>query len=101
MNTIVISPSGKTLLIDSGKNGQGSRIKAIMKKAGVARIDHFVNTYYHEDHYGGIDDLANDSEIKIGAVYDRGDKEFIPASKRNGKTYKDYQNAVGKREVPI
>lgn len=93
--TLVISPSGKTLLIDSGKNGHGSRIKAVMNKVGVSRIDHFVNTHYHEDHYGGIDDLSNDSEITIGQAYDRGDKAFIPASKRNGKTYKDYQDAVG------
>ena len=56
--TLVISPSGKTLLIDSGKNGHGSRIKAVMQKAGISRIDHFVSTHYHEDHYGGIDDLS-------------------------------------------
>ncbi|MFC1577638.1 lamin tail domain-containing protein [Thermodesulfobacteriota bacterium] len=95
--TLIISPSGKTLLIDSGKNGHGSRIKAVMQDVGVSRIDYFVCTHYHEDHYGGIDDLANDSEITIGEVYDRGDKDFIPASKRNGKTYKDYQSAVGNR----
>ena len=68
-----------------------------MDKAGVSRIDYFVCTHYHEDHYGGIDDLANDSGITIGNAYDRGDKDFIPASKRNGKTYKDYQDAVGNR----
>ena len=95
--TLIISPNGNTLLIDSGKNGHGTRIKSIMQQAGVSRIDHFVSTHYHEDHYGGIDDLANDSEITIGEVYDRGDKNFIPATKRNGKTYKDYQNAVGSR----
>jgi beta-lactamase superfamily II metal-dependent hydrolase len=94
--TLLISPSGNTLLIDSGKNGQGSRIKAVMQQAGVSKIDHFVSTHYHEDHYGGIDDLANDSEITIGEVYDRGDKAFIDQDRLESDTYKDYHNSVGK-----
>ena len=53
--TLFVSPSGNTLLVDSGKNGHGSRIKAVMDLAGVSQIDHFVNTHYHEDHYVGIE----------------------------------------------
>ena len=79
--TLFISPSGQTLLVDSGKNGHGSRIKAVMQQAGVARIDHFVDTHYHEDHYGGIDDLALDDEITIGSTYDRGDKAYLGQDK--------------------
>jgi beta-lactamase superfamily II metal-dependent hydrolase len=94
--TLIISPSGNTLLIDSGKNGHGSRVKAVMQQAGVSKIDHFVCTHYHEDHYGGIDDLANDTEITIGKVYDRGDKPFIHEDTLKTDTYKDYHDAVGK-----
>ena len=92
---LIVSPGGHTLLIDSGKNGHGSRIKKIMQQAGLSRIDYFVSTHYHEDHYGGIDDLANDAEITIGKIFDRGDKDFIPASKRNSPSFKDYQDAGG------
>jgi len=56
---LVVMPNGKTLLIDSGKNGHGSRIKAVMDLAGVTHIDAFVNSHYHEDHFGGIDDLVD------------------------------------------
>lgn len=59
--TLFISPSGKSLLVDSGKNGHGARIKKVMDKAGIARVDYFVCTHYHEDHYGGIDDLVLES----------------------------------------
>ena len=52
-------PNGKTLLIDSGKNGHGPRIQAVMQQAGVTQIDAFVNSHYHEDHFGGIDDLVD------------------------------------------
>ncbi|MCP3872679.1 MAG: MBL fold metallo-hydrolase, partial [Desulfobacteraceae bacterium] len=48
--TLFVSPSGNSLLVDSGKNGHGARIKDVMDQAGITRIDHFVCTHYHEDH---------------------------------------------------
>ncbi len=93
--TLFISPSGQSLLVDSGKNGHGARIKAIMQQAGITRIDHFVNTHYHEDHYGGVDELANDPEVNIGAVYDRGDKNHLPSSKLSETRFQEYQGTVG------
>ncbi len=84
--TLFVSPGGNSLLVDSGKNGHGDRIKDVMDLAGITRIDHFVCTHYHEDHYGGIDDLVLDHSVVVGQVYDRGDKAFVPASKRQGAT---------------
>ena len=43
--TLLVSPSGKTLLVDSGKNGHGPRIKAVMDQANVTTIDFFVKTH--------------------------------------------------------
>lgn len=57
--TLLVGPQGKSLLVDSGKNGHGPRIMATMDAADVEQIDFYVNTHYHEDHYGGIDDLVN------------------------------------------
>src|SRR5436190_23782472 len=71
---LVVMPNGKTLLIDSGKNGHGSRIKAVMDLAGVTHIDAFVNSHYHEDHFGGIDDLV-EMGVPVLETYDRGKKE--------------------------
>jgi competence protein ComEC len=92
--TLFISPSGKTLLVDSGKNGHGDRIKAAMDAAGVSVVDDFVLTHYHEDHMGGIDDLIADS-VHVLHAYDRGDKDFLPASTTHSATFRDYQKAVG------
>ena len=80
-STLLVAPGGKTLLIDAGKNGHGPRIKAVMQQAGVSRIDFFVDTHYHEDHFGGIDELASDPSITIGKAYDRGDKDELEPSK--------------------
>lgn len=93
--TLLVMPNGRTLLIDSGKNGMGRRLKPVMDAAGVNQIDAFVATHYHEDHYGGIDDLV-DMGVSVLESYDRGDKECcVPQSKKNQATYKDYLRTVG------
>lgn len=94
--TLFVSPGGKTLLVDSGKNGHGPRLKAVMDKANVGTIDFFVNTHYHEDHYGGIDDLVN-LGVTVGKAFDRGDKDELESEKLNEQTFRDYQTAVGDR----
>jgi competence protein ComEC len=94
--TLIVSPSGHTLLVDSGKNGHGPRILAALQAAGVASIDHFVATHYHEDHYGGIDEVVR-AGIAVKTAYDRGDKDFLPTSTTSNGTFKDYQAAVGSR----
>ncbi len=99
--TLVVTPSGKTLLVDSGKNGHGARIRAVMQQAGVVQIDAFVATHYHEDHYGGIDDVVNAGTTVVQA-FDRGDKACcLPASKKKEKTFKDYQTAVGNNAIHL
>ncbi len=92
--TLLVAPSGRTLLVDSGRNGHGERIKAVMDQAGVARIDFFVNTHYHEDHYGGIDDLVG-LGVPVGMSFDRGDKHYLPDRKKQAATFRDYQRSVG------
>jgi competence protein ComEC len=92
--TLFVSPAGHTLLVDSGKNGQGQRILAALQGAGLNRIDFFVDTHYHEDHYGGIDEVV-DAGIAVGTAYDRGDKGFLPPSRIKDATYKGYDRTVG------
>jgi competence protein ComEC len=96
--TPFVSPTGKTLLVDSGKNGHGARVKAAMSRAGVTRIDHLVTTHYHEDHYGGADELVSGSNaVQVVNVHDRGDKTFLPADKLAEPTFIDYEAALGNR----
>jgi len=95
-----VSPAGHTLLVDSGKNGHGPRIRSALQAAGATRIDHFLATHYHEDHYGGIDEVVQ-AGIPVGAAYDRGDKDFLPASTRNSASFKGYQQALGYRATHI
>ena len=93
--TLLVAPNGKTLLVDGGRTSDGLRIKAAMDAAGVNRIDFFVNTHYHGNHLGGIDELAA-LGVEIVTSFDRGDKRFVPERKKQLATYQDYQGSVGK-----
>jgi beta-lactamase superfamily II metal-dependent hydrolase len=72
--TLMVTPAGQSLLIDTGWPGfngrDAGRIVAAAKAAGVDRIDYVVITHFHRDHVGGVTQLA--SQIKIGTFVDHG-----------------------------
>ena len=74
-STLIVSPAGKTLLIDGGDNGSGtSVIVPFLKDLGIdgvsKTLDYMVATHFDEDHIGGLDEVA--SEIHPLVAYDRG-----------------------------
>ena len=74
--TLVVTPAGESLLVDTGNPGtrDAGRIhKVATQVAGLKKIDHLITTHFHGDHYGGAAMLAN--LMPIGLVNDNG----IPA----------------------
>jgi beta-lactamase superfamily II metal-dependent hydrolase len=67
-----VSPSGQSLLIDSGNPGDRDldRIMAAINDAGLKQIDFLISTHYHVDHIGGLLELAK--RIPIGHYIDHG-----------------------------
>lgn len=61
--TLIVSPSGQSMLVDAGWPGyEGrdvNRILAAARKAGVKKIDYLLSTHYHTDHIGGVPALAD------------------------------------------
>jgi competence protein ComEC len=82
--TLLVTPSGQSLLIDTGWPGfngrDASRIVAAAKAAGVDRIDYVMITHFHRDHVGGVTQLAN--QIKIGTFVDHGSNMEDSAASR-------------------
>src|SRR5437870_1651082 len=73
--TLFISPSGESLLIDTGNAGAAAardagRIMAAAKDAGLQQIDHLITTHWHGDHFGGMAELA--SRVAIREFIDHG-----------------------------
>jgi len=98
---LIISPTGKSVLIDAGDAGKGKAVLDALKQSKVERLDYFIATHPHPDHIGGADEVLN--AIKVGAVIDngvdlstpappapannnRGRKPPPPPAKRKGKT---------------
>jgi competence protein ComEC len=66
---LFVTPSGESMLIDSGNGGAAAvrdagRIVEAAKDAGVTSIDHLITTHYHGDHIGGLAELAQRIPIK-------------------------------------
>ncbi|MFZ0617430.1 MAG: MBL fold metallo-hydrolase [Candidatus Acidiferrales bacterium] len=78
-STLFVTPDGHSLLIDTGWAGnQGrdaDRIVAVAKKAGLSKIDYVLITHFHEDHVGGVPQLA--ARIPVGTFIDHGENREL------------------------
>ena len=70
--TLYVSPTGETMLVDTGNPGERDhgRILEVLALAGARRIDHLFLTHYHGDHHGGLEALAR--RVPVGRFYDHG-----------------------------
>src|SRR3974390_1431924 len=72
-STLVVAPSGESLLLDTGfpdADRDAKRIYAAAQKAGLKQIDNLVISHWHRDHEGGLAALAK--MIPIGRFFDHG-----------------------------
>lgn len=87
--TLYVSPSGQSMLVDTGYAGfegrDAGRIVAAATRAGVRHIDYLVITHYHGDHVGGVAQLA--ARLPIRNFVDHG-----PTSERGERAapYESY-----------
>lgn len=88
-STLFVSPSGESMLIDTGWPDHGrsaQRILAAARDAGIHQIDYLVITHYHADHVGGVPSLA--ALIPIRNFIDHGETtETKPFAKRLYQAY--------------
>ena len=72
--TLIVAPSGESMLVDTGWAGfndrDADRIAAAVRKAGRSQIDYLVITHYHADHVGGVPSLA--ARVPIRTFVDHG-----------------------------
>src|SRR4030095_7484636 len=72
--TLIVTPSGQSLLIDTGwavGDRDAKRIYSVAQQAGLKKIDHLVISHFHADHVGGLAALSK--MIRIDRFYGRGD----------------------------
>ena len=81
--TLFVSPSGESLLVDTGWPGfdgrDAARIAAVAADANISQIDHLIVTHFHTDHMGGAHQLVEQlpvvNYLDHGTTVDRGERQ--------------------------
>lgn len=73
-STLIVTPAGESLLIDTGsrepQHRDAERIYKAAQFAGLDHIDYLITTHFHSDHFGGI--LQVSKMIPIKKFIDKG-----------------------------
>src|SRR6202165_3892269 len=99
--TLIVTPLGESLLIDSGNPGErdaGRIAHVALAVAGLKQIDHYITTHWHKDHVGGIPRLAQ--LIPVKHYYDHG----LPATISSDivpETIEAYRETVQGKSVEL
>lgn len=92
--TLIVSPSGESLLIDTGwpdnEGRDADRIVAAAHQAGLKKIDYVLITHFHRDHVGGVPQLVEG--IKVGTFVDHGPN--LEDSEVTRTDYAAYEKAI-------
>jgi competence protein ComEC len=97
--TLIVTPSGQSMLIDTANrtpdDRDAKRIFSAAQKAGLQKIDILLTTHFHGDHIGAMDALSK--MIPIGIYMDHGDSVELnrPQVMANHKAY--IERSQGKR----
>lgn len=97
-STLIITPDGETILIDTGDWPQdGQDVIAYLESHDIDRIDHLIATHAHADHIGGhaaVIEWAETEGEGIGAAYDSG----VP---HTTQTFNNYLDAIEAHDVDL
>jgi beta-lactamase superfamily II metal-dependent hydrolase len=92
--TLIVTPLGESLLIDTGWPGyegrDADRILAAVHQAGIQQLDYVLITHFHRDHVGGVPQLVDG--IKVGTFVDHGPN--LEDSQVTRTDYAAYEKAI-------
>ncbi len=89
---LIISPSGRIMLIDGGHNDDEARIVQYLKNHGVTRVDILIGTHPDADHVGGLDAVVD--AFDIGEIY-------MPDILATTKTFESVLDAIERKQVQV
>ena len=98
--TLIVTPTGETVLMDAGWPGNddrdAKRIAHVLEhEVGRKEIDYFITSHFHVDHAGGIPALA--AMVPIKQFVDHGDSIEMNLDERAAQLWQNYREAAGTR----
>lgn len=95
--TLIVTPAGESMLIDSGYPDYGGRdrdriIHVVKEVAGLERLDHAVVSHWHLDHFGNHAALA--APLKIRTFWDRGIPDLLQEDPKFPERIAQYRAAT-------
>ena len=98
VSTLVVGPTGETMLVDTGDwPDDGEYVLRYLKARGIDRLDSLVVSHTDADHIGGnaaVIDYYETEADGVGAVYD-------PGLAASTQTYSGYLDAVEAHNVTL
>lgn len=89
---LLISPSGKTMLIDGGNNDREQAMLDYLKQYGVNHLDIVIGTHPDADHIGGLDRVID--HIDVGEIY-------MPKIQANTKTFESLLLSIKNKGLKV
>jgi len=102
--TLFVSPSGESMLMDTGNGGAAAdrdagRIMDAVEAAGLTRIDYLVTTHWHGDHFGAMETLASRVPVRTFVDHGPGVESNPGTAAFLETTYPDLYGAATRRVV--
>ena len=102
-STLIVTPSGQSVLMDAGFAGFNDRDAAriehvVTKEAGLRQLDFVLVSHFHGDHAGGLGALSR--RVKIAAFVDHGDS-VEGQTGAGGPLWHEYNQIAGTRRRTV
>jgi competence protein ComEC len=72
-STLIVTPAGQSMLIDTGyagfANRDPDRIMAAARDARISQLDYLLLTHFHSDHLGGVPEVVRRLPVKTFVDY--------------------------------
>ncbi|SDH04169.1 competence protein ComEA helix-hairpin-helix repeat region [Alteribacillus persepolensis] len=91
-STLIVAPTGESMLIDGGKPENGDDIVRYLETLGIDRLEWVVATHPDIDHIGGLIDVLE--SVDVEKVLDSG-------REHDTKTYRTYRNTIKKHDIDL
>ncbi len=91
-SSLIITPDGKSMLIDSGEYYAYDAVKSALNAHKITKIDALVATHPHSDHIGCMANIIEDYEIST---------IYMPNAASTSKSFETLLNIIEKKKLNV